>query len=478
MNENETSQGKKNFRRHRPHHKSNRPKDAQAPQGQQKEQLDTAVQSTATRQRPDKAQGQGHNANRHNRRRNRNRGANQGTPKENASPVQQSYHNTNTVNQRSFAQAFADTMPELCAPAQRIEEQVVAADQTQAQAQQPAEPTPALCVIDDLVEQTTEAQTDSEPQPTEQAATETAKQDNCVEVVGVHFRRSAKTYYFDPQGVRYDKGTFVIVQTANGMEYAQVSMENRQIAESEIVPPLRQVVRRATADDSLRYQQNREKEIEAYNACLSCIEKHGLDMKLVDTEYAFDNSKLLFYYISEGRVDFRELVKQLAAMFHVRIEMRQIGIRDETKMLGGLGACGRPFCCSTFLPDFAQVSIKMAKQQGLSLNSAKISGSCNRLMCCLRFEQEVYEQELKVTPKVDSYVRTEDGEEGIVMDAHPLTGLVKVRMCDNPEEPAKVYARETLTVTGYKKGALSKLLAERAAQRAQKSQNHTQKEVK
>lgn len=298
------------------------------------------------------------------------------------------------------------------------------------------------------------------------------------EVVGVHFRRSAKTYYFDPRGKTYKKGEFVIAQTANGMEYCEVSTPNRQVPTESLVLPLRAVVRTATADDTLRYNENRDKEIEAYNFCVRCIDERGLEMKLIDTEFSFDNSKLLFYYISEDRVDFRDLVKDLASEFHVRIEMRQIGIRDEAKMLGGLGSCGRPFCCSTFLPDFAQVSIKMAKEQGLSLNSAKISGSCGRLMCCLRFEHETYEQELKVTPKVDSTVRTESGEEGIVVDAHPLTGLCKVRMCESPEEPPKVYARENLTVVGYQKGAGAKLLAKYAAERAaQKQAKIAQKEA-
>ncbi len=442
------AQAKRNHRR-RPRHRPRHPQNgggAPASSAQQAQPQQQEPQANTPRQ---DRQGQGGDRNRSRRRRNRASRGNQ--TGEQRQPRPQTQERTeNGVSIRSFAQAFADTMPELSAP----KEVVVQAVQDEPTVIEAPAPMP-----------------EEIPAPAEKEPIETT------EVVGVHFRRSAKTYYFDPRGQRLKKGEAVIAQTANGMEYCEVSTPNRDVPTAEIVPPLRPIVRRATEDDHRRYAENRDKEIEAYNVCVRCIDEHRLDMKLIDTEYAFDNSKLLFYYISEERVDFRELVKELAGLFHVRIEMRQIGIRDEAKMLGGLGSCGRPFCCSTFLPDFAQVSIKMAKEQGLSLNSAKISGSCGRLMCCLRFEHETYEQELKVTPKVDSLVRTESGEEGIVTDSHPLTGLCKVRSCANPEDPVKVYARETLTVLGYQKGAGAKLLAKFTAERAQRQAKPSAKEA-
>ncbi len=292
------------------------------------------------------------------------------------------------------------------------------------------------------------------------------------EIVGVHFKTTAKVYYFDPKGMQIRRGTHVIVQTANGDEYGEVTVANRKIPNTELVLPLRPVLRVANEQDEAIQKENADREIEAYNICLQRIEQHQLDMKLVDTELSFDRSKLIFYFTSEDRVDFRELVKELAATFRIRIEMRQIGIRDEAKMLGGLGICGRPFCCSTFLPDFAQVSIKMAKEQNLSLNSAKISGSCGRLMCCLRYEHSTYEEELKITPKVDSFVTTADGD-GVVVESNPLTGLLKVRL--NDEENTRVYARESVTVTGHQKGASRRQLE---ALRQQQQQNKQQLQQK
>ncbi len=292
-----------------------------------------------------------------------------------------------------------------------------------------------------------------------------------IEVVGVHFRRGSKVYYFDPCGMEISKGTHVITQTANGIEYCEVVMGNKKVPAKEVFQPLRPVLRIATAEDDQRDRENRDKEVEAYNTCVECIANHALDMKLVEAELAFDHSKLLFYFISENRVDFRNLVKELAGIFHLRIELRQIGIRDEAKMLGGLGVCGRPFCCSTFLPDFAQVSIKMAKEQNLSLNSAKISGTCGRLMCCLRFEHATYEEELKITPKVDSIVQTADGE-GVVAESNPLTGLLKVRSRANPEDALKVYAREAVTVLGYQKGLSQKMLQEKNQKSDEKKQKN------
>ena len=261
-----------------------------------------------------------------------------------------------------------------------------------------------------------------------------------VEVVGVRFKKVGKVYYFAPEGIVAQKGQFAIVDTARGPEYGEVFIANKLVGISEIVPPLRSIIRIATPEDTVHNEENTKKEKEAFSICLEQIAKHELDMKLVDAQYTFDNSKLLFYFTSAGRVDFRELVKDLAAIFRTRIELRQIGIRDEAKLIGGLGACGRPLCCATFLSDFVQVSIKMAKEQGLFLNSSKISGTCGRLMCCLRYEQETYEYEIARTPAVDSTVKTADGV-GTVTEMHPLTGLIKVRLRDKDGETVKVYHR-------------------------------------
>ncbi|MBO5415882.1 MAG: stage 0 sporulation family protein, partial [Clostridia bacterium] len=262
-----------------------------------------------------------------------------------------------------------------------------------------------------------------------------------VEVVGIRFKSSGKTYYFDPAGISATKGAHAIVETARGPEYGEVSLANTYVSESDIVPPLRPLVRIATEEDKKHNLENKEKEQQAFVTCNERILAHGLDMKLIDAQYTFDNSKLLFYFTSSGRVDFRELVKDLASVFKTRIELRQIGIRDEAKLIGGLGMCGRPLCCSLFLTDFGQVSIKMAKEQNLSLNSAKISGICGRLMCCLRYEHETYEYEIKRTPPVDSTVKTEDGI-GTVTEISPLAGTVKVRLADKPDQPPKSYHRD------------------------------------
>lgn len=270
------------------------------------------------------------------------------------------------------------------------------------------------------------------------------------EVVGVRFRENGKVYYFDPNGIDCDRDAHVIVETARGLEFATVTMTKRVVKGSEVVLPLRKLVRIATENDERRHEDNREKEVEAFNMCLSKIEERRLDMKLVDVEYAFDNSKLLFYFTAEGRIDFRDLVKDLASVFRTRIELRQIGIRDEAKLMGGLGVCGRPFCCNSFLPDFVQVSIKMAKEQNLSLNSAKISGACGRLMCCLRYEYDTYLAESAITPKVDAIVSTPDGE-GVVVESLPLKGIVKVAL-DRDPATFRVYHRDDLTVKGHAKG--------------------------
>ena len=246
-----------------------------------------------------------------------------------------------------------------------------------------------------------------------------------VEVVGVKFKEAGKVYYFDPSGFTVPEGEHVIVETARGIEFGDVVIANRMVDEKETVQPLRAIMRIATPEDCAIRETNAKKEKEAFGICQQKIKDHKLEMKLVDVEYTFDNSKLLFYFTADGRVDFRELVKDLASVFRTRIELRQIGIRDEAKMLGGLGVCGRPFCCSSFLSDFVQVSIKMAKEQSLSLNSAKISGACGRLMCCLRYEHDTYEAQLKKMPPVDSRVQIADGI-GIVTEVIPLEEKMKV----------------------------------------------------
>ena len=246
-------------------------------------------------------------------------------------------------------------------------------------------------------------------------------------VVGVRFKTVGKVYYFDPAGVTYPLGSRVIVETARGVECGEVAMPSREVEDSSVVKPLKRVVRAANEEDLNTLEQNRKKEQQAAELCREKIAKHKLDMKLVNVEYTFDGSKILFYLPADGRVDLRELVKDLAAVFRTRIELRQIGVRDEAKMLGGLGICGRPFCCSTFLGDFQPVSIKMAKEQGLSLNPGKISGACGRLMCCLKYEQDAYEDLIRHTPRVGSLVSTPDGD-GTVVDVSLLTGILKVRL--------------------------------------------------
>lgn len=267
-----------------------------------------------------------------------------------------------------------------------------------------------------------------------------------VEVIGVKFKDTGKVYYFAPAGHSVKAGDSVVVETARGIEFGTVGFGNREVPSSEIVPPLRSVVRIATEADIARHEENSLREKEAFAICSEKIIEHGLGMKLIDAEYTFDGSKLSFYFSADGRVDFRELVKDLAAVFRTRIELRQIGIRDEAKLLGGLGVCGRPFCCTTFLSDFVQVTIKMAKEQNMSLNSSKISGTCGRLMCCLKYEHEVYEEEIRLTPPVDSRVRTAEGT-GVIRETFPLTGKLKVLM-DGDGETVKEFHRDDVTVIG------------------------------
>lgn len=250
-------------------------------------------------------------------------------------------------------------------------------------------------------------------------------------VIGIRFKGVGKVYYFEPcEGETYSIGEKVIVETVRGVECGEVSIAAKEVDESALVKPLKKVIRKATAEDLKKLENNKVKEKEAFGICEKKIAKHGLDMRLVNVEYTLDGSKILFYFTADGRVDFRELVKDLAGTFRTRIELRQIGVRDEAKMLGGLGVCGRPFCCSTYMGDFQPVSIKMAKEQSLSLNPVKISGTCGRLMCCLKYEQEAYEHLLKTTPKVGAIVDTIDGR-GTVVDVNLLTGNLKVSLDRN-----------------------------------------------
>ena len=253
-----------------------------------------------------------------------------------------------------------------------------------------------------------------------------------VEVVDIQFRPGQKIYYFDPDGVNYNPGDHVIMDTARGAEYGTVTGGNHKIPPKDVVAPLRKVLRLATAQDEKIVAENRAKEKKAYDVCLQKISDHGLDMQLVSAEVAFDGSKILFYFTADERVDFRELVKNLASVFHTRIELRQIGVRDKAKMVGGLGICGRPFCCASFLEDFQPVSIKMAKTQNLSLNPTKISGTCGRLMCCLKYEQDAYEDLIRTSPKMESLVDTPEGR-GTVVEIDLLRQRVKVRMEESPE---------------------------------------------
>ena len=265
-----------------------------------------------------------------------------------------------------------------------------------------------------------------------------------VEVVDIQFRQGQKVYYFDPAGHTVKPNDHVIIDTARGPEFGICAGGNHQIRSKDVVAPLRAVIRIATAEDEKTVARNRAEEKRAYEVCLQKIADHNLDMQLVSAEYAFDGSKILFFFTADERVDFRELVKNLASVFHTRIELRQIGVRDKAKMVGGLGICGRPFCCASFLDDFQPVSIKMAKTQNLSLNPTKISGTCGRLMCCLKYEQEAYEDLLRHAPKVESFVDTPEGR-GTVTEVDLLRQRVKVRMEDSPEIIA-VFANSDIAV--------------------------------
>jgi cell fate regulator YaaT (PSP1 superfamily) len=266
-----------------------------------------------------------------------------------------------------------------------------------------------------------------------------------VNVIGVRFRSAGKVYFFDPAGYDIKQGDNVIVETARGIEYGMVVLGPRDVEEDKIIQPLKPVIRQATDEDNAIEKRNKEKEKEAFNICLEKIKKHGLEMKLIDSEYTFDNNKVLFYFTADGRIDFRELVKDLASVFKTRIELRQIGVRDETKIVGGIGICGRPLCCNTHLSEFAPVSIKMAKEQNLSLNPTKISGVCGRLMCCLKNEEEAYEELNSKLPNVGDFVMTKDNLKGEVQSVSVLKQLVKVIVTlENDEKEVHEYKVEDL----------------------------------
>lgn len=280
-----------------------------------------------------------------------------------------------------------------------------------------------------------------------------------INVVGIRFKNAGKVYYFDPDGREFPLGSNVIVETARGMEFGTVAMEEKSVSENKIVQPLKKIVRMADEKDVVQYQENLKKKEKAINLCQEKIDKHGLEMKLIDVEYTFDNSKIIFYFTADGRVDFRELVKDLAGVFRMRIELRQIGVRDEAKMLGGIGACGRSLCCSSWLADFEPVSIKMAKVQNLSLNPSKISGICGRLMCCLKYENDTYMQLRKGMPYAGERIHTPDGP-AIVVEANILESKIKVRLIieekdgDKPEKVStdiSVYKKRDIKRSGKEK---------------------------
>lgn len=262
-------------------------------------------------------------------------------------------------------------------------------------------------------------------------------------VIGVRFRRAGKIYYFDPAGLDIKQGDNVIVETARGIEYGKVVLGIREIEDDKIVQPLKPVIRVATPEDDEIERKNKEKEKEAFKICLEKIAKHGLEMKLIDSEYTFDNNKVLFYFTADGRIDFRELVKDLASVFKTRIELRQIGVRDEAKMVGGLGPCGRVCCCCSFLGEFQPVSIKMAKEQNLSLNPSKISGLCGRLMCCLKYEQDYYECVRAIMPKAGREIMTPEGP-AEVLETNFLTQMVKVKLITDDGADVKEFSAQEL----------------------------------
>ncbi|MBQ8823038.1 MAG: hypothetical protein IJZ82_10370 [Lachnospiraceae bacterium] len=301
-----------------------------------------------------------------------------------------------------------------------------------------------------------------------------------IKVIGVRFRTAGKIYFFDPLTFDIKRGDHVIVETARGIEFGTVVGDIREVEEDKVIQPLKPVLRIATERDVQQEAGNKEKEKEAYKVCLEKIRKHGLEMKLIDAEYTFDNNKVLFYFTADGRIDFRELVKDLAAVFKTRIELRQIGVRDETKIMGGIGICGRPLCCHTHLSDFIPVSIKMAKEQNLSLNPTKISGVCGRLMCCLKHEEETYEELNKALPNVGDYVTTEDGFKGEVQSVNVLRQLVKVVVENGDEKEIKEYPVASLSFRkrGFRKEKIELSAEELKALELMEKQDRQESEEK
>ena len=275
-------------------------------------------------------------------------------------------------------------------------------------------------------------------------------------VVGVRFSDTGKMYYFDPKGFDIKNGQEIIVETANGLEFGKASTGVKIVEDDEVVSPLKPVIRIATDEDRKKVEENKRKEKDAFEICNQKIQKHNLEMNLTNAEYSFDCSKVIFYFTADGRIDFRELVKDLASTLHTRIELRQIGVRDESKMLGGLGICGRPFCCSTFLDGFHSVTIKMAKDQGLSLAPGKISGTCGRLMCCLKYEQNSYEYLHKITPKVGTVVDCRHGR-GTVVDSAILTGKLKIQLDNTPDGLPVIVNREEVRIVRDNKQKVNKI---------------------
>lgn len=275
-------------------------------------------------------------------------------------------------------------------------------------------------------------------------------------VVGVRFSDTGKMYYFNPKGFDIKNGQEIIVETANGLEFGKTSTGVKLVEDDEVVSPLKPVIRIATDEDRKKVEENKRKEKEAFEICYQKIQKHNLEMNLTNAEYSFDCSKVIFYFTADGRIDFRELVKDLASTLHTRIELRQIGVRDESKMLGGLGICGRPFCCSTFLDGFHSVTIKMAKDQGLSLAPGKISGTCGRLMCCLKYEQNSYEYLHKITPKVGTVVDCRHGR-GTVVDSAILTGKLKIQLDNTPDGLPVIVNREEVRIVRDNKQKVNKI---------------------
>lgn len=289
-----------------------------------------------------------------------------------------------------------------------------------------------------------------------------------IAVVGIQFKKVGKVYYFDPEGYEFKKDQMVVVETSRGVECGRVLVPYKEVPDEDIVAPLRKVMRIATEEDIKQLERNKAKEKEAYKICQQKIREHNMEMKLIEAEYTFDGSKVLFYFTADGRVDFRDLVKDLANVFRMRIELRQIGVRDEAKTLGGLGICGRPLCCATFLGEFDPVSIKMAKEQGLSLNPTKISGTCGRLMCCLKNEQNSYEDAIKRLPRVGDFVETPDGK-GTVSEVNLLRETLKVKLEKGDENVLETFPAEEVKV--IKKPAVAKNAKENGAKPQENKEN-------